>query len=107
VFSQVDALLTPTIATCLPTLASTDIDHGPADTFKKFMAVSALTRPYNYLGLPAISFNAGFDPAGLPIGAQLAGRPFAEARLLKIVDAYQRDTDWHRRFPKALEKVAA
>jgi aspartyl-tRNA(Asn)/glutamyl-tRNA(Gln) amidotransferase subunit A len=35
----------------------------------------------------------------LPIGLQIAGRPFAEARVLKAVDAYQRDTDWHRRRP--------
>jgi aspartyl-tRNA(Asn)/glutamyl-tRNA(Gln) amidotransferase subunit A len=107
VFSQVDALLTPTIATCLPTLADTDIDRGPPDTFKRFMAVSALTRPFNYLGLPAISLPGGFDPNGLPIGVQLAGRPFAEARILKIADAYQRDTDWHRRQPTALQERAA
>ena len=35
----------------------------------------------------------------MPIGLQIAGRPFAEARVLKIADAYQRDTDWHRRRP--------
>ena len=39
-----------------------------------FMAVSANTRPFNYLGLPAISVNCGFDPNGCPIGLQIAGR---------------------------------
>ncbi len=57
------------------------------------MAVSANTRPFNYLGLPAISVPCGFDPNGCPIGLQIAGRPFAEARILKVADAYQRDTD--------------
>ena len=95
VFSQVDVLATPTIATPLPTLAETDIDHGPPGTEHRFMAVSSLTRPFNYLGLPAISQPCGFDDNGLPIGLQLAGRPFAEARLLKIADAYQRDTAFH------------
>jgi aspartyl-tRNA(Asn)/glutamyl-tRNA(Gln) amidotransferase subunit A len=99
VFSQVDVLATPTIRTCLPTLAETDIDHGPPGTEHRFMAVSANTRPFNYLGLPAISINCGFDPNVCPIGLQIAGRPFAEARVMKVADAYQRDTDWHTRRP--------
>ena len=99
VFGQVDVLVTPTIRTCLPTLAETDIDHGPAGTEHRFMAVSANTRPFNYLGLPAVSVPCGFDPNGCPIGMQIAGRPFAEARVLKVADAYQRDTDWHARRP--------
>jgi aspartyl-tRNA(Asn)/glutamyl-tRNA(Gln) amidotransferase subunit A len=100
--AEVDVLATPTIRTVLPTLADTDIDHGPPGTEYKFMAVSANTRPFNYLGLPAISMPCGFDPNGLPIGLQLAARPFAEARLLKLADAYQRDTDWHLRRPSAV-----
>jgi aspartyl-tRNA(Asn)/glutamyl-tRNA(Gln) amidotransferase subunit A len=99
VFGKVDLLATPTIPTCLPTLAETDIDHGPPGTEQRFMALSVNTRPFNYLGLPAVSAPCGFDPNGLPIGLQIAGRPFAEARVLKAVDAYQRDTDWHRRRP--------
>ena len=103
VFGKVDVLVTPTIRTCLPTLAETDIDHGPPGTEQKFMAVSANTRPFNYLGLPAISVTCGFDPNGCPIGLQIAGRPFAEARVLKVADAYQRDTDWHTRRPPMLD----
>jgi aspartyl-tRNA(Asn)/glutamyl-tRNA(Gln) amidotransferase subunit A len=99
VFGQVDVLATPTIRSCLPTLAETDIDQGPPGTEHRFMAVSANTRPFNYLGLPAISVPCGFDPNGCPIGLQIAGRPFAEARVMKVADAYQRDTDWHKRAP--------
>jgi aspartyl-tRNA(Asn)/glutamyl-tRNA(Gln) amidotransferase subunit A len=99
VFAQVDAIATPTIPTCLPTLAETDIDHGPPGTEQKFLAVSINTRPFNYLGLPVISLNCGFDPNGLPIGLQLAARPFAEARLFRLADGLQRDTDWHKRRP--------
>lgn len=102
VFAQVDALVTPTIPTVLPTLAETDIDHGPPGTEHRFMAVSANTRPFNYLGLPAVSLPCGFDPNGCPIGLQIAGRPFAEARVLRLADAYQRDTDWHARRPPVL-----
>jgi aspartyl-tRNA(Asn)/glutamyl-tRNA(Gln) amidotransferase subunit A len=38
----------------------------------------------------------------LPIGLQLAGRPFAEGRILKVADAYQRDTDFHALLPPVL-----
>ena len=103
VFSRVDVLVTPTIRSCLPTLAETDIDHGPPGTETKFMAVSANTRPFNYLGLPAISVPCGFDPNGCPIGLQIAGRPFAEARIMQVADAYQRDTDCHARRPPVLQ----
>ena len=99
VFDKVDVLVTPTIRTCLPTLADTDIDHGPPGTETTFMAVSANTRPFNYLGLPAVSVPCGFDPNGCPIGLQIAGRPFGEARILRVADAYQRDTDFHARRP--------
>jgi aspartyl-tRNA(Asn)/glutamyl-tRNA(Gln) amidotransferase subunit A len=103
VFARVDVLVTPTIRSCLPTLEETDIDHGPPGTETKFMAVSANTRPFNYLGLPAISVPCGFDPNGCPIGLQIAGRPFAEARIMKLADAYQRDTDFHARRPPLLK----
>ncbi|HSU05826.1 MAG TPA: amidase [Acetobacteraceae bacterium] len=104
VFAQVDLIVTPTIRTCLPTLAETDVDNGSPEAITRFLAISANTRPFNYLGLPAISIPCGFDPNGLPIGLQLAGRPFGEARVLKAAEAYQRDTDWHRKFPRLLRK---
>jgi aspartyl-tRNA(Asn)/glutamyl-tRNA(Gln) amidotransferase subunit A len=104
VFSEVDVLATPTIRTSLPTLAETDIDNGPPGTEGKFLAISANTRPFNYLGLPAISIPCGFDRNGCPVGLQLAGRPFAEARLLRVADAYQRDTNWHALPPPVLDQ---
>ena len=107
VFAQVDMLVTPTIKTCLPTLAETDIDQGPPGTEHKFMALSANTRPFNYLGLPAISVPCGFDPNGCPIGLQIAGRPFGEGRILQVAGAYQLDTSWHWALPAILEKAAA
>lgn len=97
VFSQVDLLVTPTIRTCLPTLAATDIDNGPPGTEQAALGIATNTRPFNYLGLPSMSIPCGFDPNGLPIGLQISGRPFAEAAVLHAADAYQRDTDWHAR----------
>jgi aspartyl-tRNA(Asn)/glutamyl-tRNA(Gln) amidotransferase subunit A len=93
-----DLVATPTLRTRVPTLAETDIDADP-ENWSRFMAVSANTRPFNYLGLPTISVPCGFDDRGLPIGLQLAGRPFAEATVLRAADAFQRVTDWHTRMP--------
>jgi aspartyl-tRNA(Asn)/glutamyl-tRNA(Gln) amidotransferase subunit A len=53
----------------------------------------------NLSGLPAISLPCGASAAGLPIGLQLTGRAFEEARLLATADAYQRVTSWHARRP--------
>jgi aspartyl-tRNA(Asn)/glutamyl-tRNA(Gln) amidotransferase subunit A len=91
VFGQVDALATPTLRSRAPTRAETDVDSDIPGTERAFFAVGANVRPFNYLGLPALSLPIGFDANGTPIGLQLIGRPFAEPRLLRIADAYQRD----------------
>ena len=56
-----------------------------------------LTMPFNLAGLPAISLPCGFSSDGMPIGLQIAGKPFEEAMILRIAHAYQQLTDWHRR----------
>jgi aspartyl-tRNA(Asn)/glutamyl-tRNA(Gln) amidotransferase subunit A len=58
-----------------------------------------LTRPVNLLGVPAVSVNAGFTKAGLPIGMQLLARPHDDATALRAGHAYQQATDWHQRAP--------
>jgi aspartyl-tRNA(Asn)/glutamyl-tRNA(Gln) amidotransferase subunit A len=54
----------------------------------------------NLAGLPGMSIPAGFAPDGLPVGLQLVGRYFDEARLLNVAHRYQQATDWHQRMPK-------
>ena len=90
---------TPTLRMRVPTLAETDIDADPQANWARHMAVSANTRPFNYLGLPTVSIPCGFDDRGLPVGMQITARPFAEARALMVADAFQRETDWHARVP--------
>ena len=57
------------------------------------------TFPYNLTGLPAISVPCGFDRHGLPIGLQIAGRPFDEATVLRVAHAYERTHEWKERAP--------
>ena len=53
-----------------------------------------LTYPWNLAGLPAISLPCGLDKNGLPIGLQLAGRPFDEMTVLRAADAFERAHEW-------------
>jgi len=60
----------------------------------------------NLTGMPAISIPAGFTKAGLPIGLQIQGDYFTEARVLNVAHRFQQATDWHARAP-AMAKVPA
>jgi aspartyl-tRNA(Asn)/glutamyl-tRNA(Gln) amidotransferase subunit A len=57
------------------------------------------TIPAPLAGLPALSVPCGFDGQGLPVGLQLTGDHFSEARLLGIAHRYQQASDWHLRPP--------
>ena len=60
------------------------------------------TIPANLAGLPGMSLPCGFDGKGLPIGLQLVGNYFAEAKMLNVAHQYQRTTDWHSRAPEGI-----
>jgi aspartyl-tRNA(Asn)/glutamyl-tRNA(Gln) amidotransferase subunit A len=97
-FDGADALFVPALAGEVPTRAETDVEDS-ADYGAVHARMVRTTRPFNYLGLPALTVPCGFTPNGLPTAFQLAGPPFAEAALLRLGAAYQRATDWHRRAP--------
>jgi aspartyl-tRNA(Asn)/glutamyl-tRNA(Gln) amidotransferase subunit A len=61
------------------------------------------TIPANLAGLPGLSIPCGLDGKGLPVGLQIIGNYFAEARMLGIAHEYQRATDWHTRAPSGIE----
>jgi aspartyl-tRNA(Asn)/glutamyl-tRNA(Gln) amidotransferase subunit A len=57
------------------------------------------TMPYDLMGLPAVSLTGGFAHPDAPVGFQLAGAAFQEAKVLQAAHAYERATDWHERHP--------
>lgn len=65
--------------------------------------LTVLNRPFNYLGVPVLSLPGGQsesdDRPPMPVGFQLVGRPYADARLLAIGASWQRLTRWHRLAP--------
>jgi aspartyl-tRNA(Asn)/glutamyl-tRNA(Gln) amidotransferase subunit A len=81
----------PTMEDCAPRSA------GAVEAF--WAAYPRFTRPFSYLGLPALALPIGFAASGVPIGCQLVGRPLDEHRLLAAAHAYQGAADWHRRAP--------
>ena len=98
VLRQVNALILPTlpIPAVLIAQAGQEISiDGVGENATT--ALLRLTMPFNLAGLPAISFPCGFTTNGLPLGLQVAGRPFEESTVLRIAHAYQQLTDWHRR----------
>jgi aspartyl-tRNA(Asn)/glutamyl-tRNA(Gln) amidotransferase subunit A len=93
-----DVLVAPATPIPAPLLGEreTTLGDGRSDVRA---ALIRLTRPFNYSGHPAGSAPCGFTRDGLPIGLQVVGRPFDEATVLRVVDVYQRLTDWHTRRP--------
>jgi len=93
-----DVLLAPATPVTAPAITErqTTLGDGPSDVRS---ALIRLTRPFNFSGHPACSVPCGFASGGLPIGMQIVGRPFDEATVLRVADAYQRVSDWHTRRP--------
>jgi len=98
VYSKVDVLHAPVVGIQTPTIAESDVGGGPKMA-ALLAQITRLTRPGNFLGVPALSVQAGFTSAGLPVGMQLLGRPFDEATLFALGHAYQGATDFHRKAP--------
>jgi aspartyl-tRNA(Asn)/glutamyl-tRNA(Gln) amidotransferase subunit A len=83
-----------------PTAPSTAFELGAsvADPVQRYLNdIFTVTAPL--AGVPALSVPCGFDERGLPVGLQLTGTYFGEARLLGVAHRYQQATDWHRRAP--------
>jgi aspartyl-tRNA(Asn)/glutamyl-tRNA(Gln) amidotransferase subunit A len=89
--SDVDAVLLPS-----GTEPANRFDHSNPEAMYRNPNVMM---PANVAGLPAISVPCGFSANNLPIGMQVIGHAFEDARVLRIADAYERATDWHTKHP--------
>jgi aspartyl-tRNA(Asn)/glutamyl-tRNA(Gln) amidotransferase subunit A len=96
-FEQCDLILGPTS----PSVAF-DIGARSEDPVQMYLS-DIYTIAVNLAGLPGMSIPCGFGENGRPVGLQLIGNYFQEARMLGAAHQYQRETDWHRRMPAGID----
>jgi aspartyl-tRNA(Asn)/glutamyl-tRNA(Gln) amidotransferase subunit A len=97
-FEKVDALVSPTSPSVAFPMG------GRSDPLSMYLC-DVLTLPVNLAGLPGISVPCGLSE-GLPVGLQVIGPRFQDARVLGVAHAYQAATSWHEAPPPALSGVA-
>ncbi len=93
-FESCDVIVTPTT----PTTAF-KIGEKTDDPLQMYLS-DIFTISVNLAGLPGLSLPCGFDNAGMPIGLQIIGKHFDEAAMLKVANAYEQATEWHKKKPK-------
>ncbi len=91
-FEEYDLLLTPTTPVTAPPI------EGP-NAIEQARLLTRFTSPFNLTGLPALSMPCGFTSQGMPVGLQLVGAPWGEARLLRAAYAYEQAAEWQPRSP--------
>ncbi|MEY4599453.1 MAG: hypothetical protein RLZZ445_2250 [Pseudomonadota bacterium] len=95
-FKQCDVILGPTS----PTTAF-KLGEKSSDPVQMYLS-DIYTIAVNLAGLPGMSIPCGFDGSGLPVGLQIIGNYFDEARMLNVAHQYQLATDWHQRAPQGV-----
>ena len=95
-FKSCDVILGPTAPT-----PAFRIGEKISDPVQMYL-FDIYTISVNLAGLPGLSLPCG-QAAGLPVGLQLIGNYFSEARLLNVAHRFQQATDWHRQHPAGLE----
>lgn len=84
-----------------PTSPTTAFDLGEKADDPVAMYLSDIyTIAVNLAGLPGMSIPVGFGARGRPVGLQIIGNYFSEAKMLNVAHQYQKVTDWHLRMPQ-------
>src|SRR5262249_3928420 len=89
IFDDAELILTPTSPILAPSFA--ELAARPDELRARELRLLRNTRPFNILGLPALSIPCGKSRRGLPIGVQIAGPPGADARVLAFGAALERE----------------
>jgi aspartyl-tRNA(Asn)/glutamyl-tRNA(Gln) amidotransferase subunit A len=97
--NRLDAMIAPATAGTAARADDPFLTYTDGSREHVLSGYTRMTMPTNATGQPAISVPAGFTSAGLPIGMQIVGRPFAEARICRIGHAYEQATRWIERRP--------
>lgn len=98
VLKKVDVVVSPTTPLPAPKIGEREPMIGNRE-IRTVGGMGRFTCPFNLSGLPTISLPCGFTSSGLPIGFQIAGRPFDEETVLRVARVYEANTGWHQRRP--------
>ena len=93
-FKQCDVIMGPTS----PSVAF-DFGAKSGDPVQMYLN-DIYTIAVNLAGLPGMSIPCGFSGDGRPVGLQIVGNYFGEAKMLNVAHQYQQATDWHQRVPE-------
>ncbi len=97
-FEEVDVIIAPSSAIPAPLLGESEVEvAGKKQALRPTLVRT--NRPMNVSGNPSIALPCGFTDSGLPVGMQLVGPRFGEAKLLAIAAAYEDATNWNKRHP--------
>jgi amidase len=108
-WSDVDILLTPTLALPPVPIGFTfeDTDGDPHAAFTRQFLFTPFTALFNVSGQPAMSLPLHWNDAGLPIGVQFVGRPFAEATLVRLAAQIEQARPWAGYRPPLVDRTNA
>lgn len=103
-FKRVDVFICPTLPFTATALGATKviIENGVEEDM--LSAIMQYTGVASLTGLPSLVVPCGHDADGLPVGMQIIGTPFSEARLFSIGHAFQQATDYHLQKPRLVSQ---
>jgi aspartyl-tRNA(Asn)/glutamyl-tRNA(Gln) amidotransferase subunit A len=98
VFADVDALVVPCVPELPPPLR--EVVGHTEEASRRLAHFGKFMRLFNGLGIPVLALPCGFTSKGIPLGMQIAARPFEEDKLLAMGSAYEAAAQWFMRWPE-------
>jgi aspartyl-tRNA(Asn)/glutamyl-tRNA(Gln) amidotransferase subunit A len=97
-FEKVDAIITPQLPITAPRIGQDNVSFGKTAEGVP-AALTRFTRIYNLIGIPSLSVLCGFSSSGMPVGLQIAAKPFDEETVFRIGCTYEATTPWSSEHP--------
>lgn len=99
-FDTIDVLVTPTMQA--PPTTTAEMNEDRESSIRIGGMYIRNTAPFNVWGNPTLTVPCGFTRSGLPLGLQITGRNGDEALILRLAQAYEAATEWHKREPQGM-----
>ena len=98
--NRVDVLVMPTSSIPASLIPANAGISSKQEVLDGYAGRRSFTSPFNLASVPALSVPCGFTSSNLPIGLQIAGRPFDEQTVFNVAYAYEQANDWYERHPE-------